>query len=122
MPSIVLVTNHKLGEDEAKKFILELSAAAAEILGKPLKYISSSYTYNPTLAFGGTHEPAFHLDVGSLGNINPDDNLVYSKKFSEFLGKKLGLPNDRGYINFVDPGNSFYGYQGTTFGEIFGSK
>ncbi|EJD53023.1 Tautomerase/MIF [Auricularia subglabra TFB-10046 SS5] len=105
MPSIVLTSNVKL---------------AADTLGKPEKYISVSYTYNETLSFSGTHEPAILVIITSLGNISPDANEKYSATFFAFFNEKLGVPGDRGYISFVDPGYANIGYQGTTFAKILG--
>ncbi|KAF9448885.1 Tautomerase/MIF [Macrolepiota fuliginosa MF-IS2] len=109
---------------DPKAFALEFSKFGAEVLGKPEAYITVQYQYNETITFGGTFDPAFTLKIFSLGNLSHDKNEQYSKTISEWLGKKLGLKNDRGYIVFIDPGNSYIGYvfQGTTFGTIFGSK
>jgi len=39
---------------------------SAETLGKPESYICVSYTYNETLIFDGTFEPAFLFNIASL--------------------------------------------------------
>lgn len=36
---------------------------SAEVLKKPESYVSISYTYNETLSFDGTFDPAFLLKV-----------------------------------------------------------
>lgn len=41
----------------------------------------------------------------SLDNINPEANEVYSKALFEFVGKKLGVPGDRGYMCVAPPAN-----------------
>ncbi|KAK7688987.1 hypothetical protein QCA50_007678 [Cerrena zonata] len=120
MPALELKTNVKL--EDAKPFIQEFSKFSAELLGKPLAYIATSYTYNEHLAWEGTFEPAFLLSVASLDNITPETTEVYSKKLFEFLKEKLALPGNRGYIVFTDPGRSNIGYQSTTFESIFGKK
>ncbi|KAJ7778624.1 Tautomerase/MIF superfamily [Mycena maculata] len=117
MPYLELMVNVQIPNDT--EFALEFSKAAAEALGKPEAYITVSITYNKTLTFAGTLEPAFALTVTSLDNLNPEANLKYSAIFSEFLQSKLGIPNDRGYITFNDPGRAFLGYMGTTFETIF---
>ena len=38
---------------------------SAETLGKPESYICVSYTYNETLIFDGTFEPAFLFNIAS---------------------------------------------------------
>ncbi|CAL1703407.1 unnamed protein product [Somion occarium] len=120
MPTLELTTNVKL--DDPKAFIEEFSKFSAEVLGTPLAFTATSYTYNEYLAWEGTFEPAFILPVVSLRNINPEANEVYSKKLFEFLQQKLGVSPKRGYISFIDPGNSNLGYNFTTFGTIFGQK
>lgn len=117
MPTLELKTNVKL--EDAKPFIQEFSKFSAEVLGKPLAYIATSYTYNEYLAWEGTFEPAFILNIVSLDNITPATTEEYSPKFYAFLKEKLNLPGNRGYITYVDPGRPYIGYQSTTFETIF---
>ncbi|KAK7023997.1 Tautomerase/MIF superfamily [Favolaschia claudopus] len=85
----------------------------AEILGKPEAYITTSITYNKTLTFAGTLDPAFALTI-------VEKNERYSAALAQFFQDKLGIASDRGYINFHDPGNGYLGFKGTTFATIFG--
>ncbi|KAF7796297.1 hypothetical protein EIP86_007474 [Pleurotus ostreatoroseus] len=117
MPSLELKTNVKL--DNPKEFIQEFSKAA-EVLGKPHAYICVSYTYNEFLTWEGTFDPAFLLAITSLDNLSPERNEEYSKKFFDFIEKKLGVKDHRGYISFTDPGREYLGHKSTTFGSIFG--
>ncbi|KAF9484916.1 Tautomerase/MIF [Pholiota conissans] len=120
MPTLNLITNVKI--PDAKAFALEFSKFGADILKKPEAYISVIITYNETLTFGGTFEPAFSLRIDSLDNINEQLNEGYSKAFFEFFKEKLGTPGNRGYITFIDPGRGNMGHEGTTFATIFGGK
>ncbi|KAJ7684528.1 Tautomerase/MIF superfamily [Mycena polygramma] len=123
MPSLELMVNVPIDDETA--FTLEFAKFAAGALKKPLEYISTSVTYNKTLTFAGTLEPAFALTIVSLGNLGDSEtNKGYSAAFSGFLEEKLKVKNlrDRGYITFHDPGNANLGYRGTHFGEIFGDK
>ncbi|KAK2460644.1 hypothetical protein APHAL10511_007114 [Amanita phalloides] len=113
MPFLNLITNVKIPDTFA--FAQEFSKVSAEILEKPEKYISVSYTYNDTLTFGGTFDPAFQLHITSLKNINAEANNQYALKLSDFLRAKLGLPDDRGYIVFYDPGVENVGYRSSTW-------
>lgn len=45
----------------------------------------------------------------SLDNINREVNEKYSKAFFDFFQKKLGVPGNRGYIAFIDPGRGNMG-------------
>jgi phenylpyruvate tautomerase len=84
-------------------------------------------TYNETLAFGGTFDPAFILKIvrshstlksflqlillqDCLDRINPTLNEDYSHQFSKFIEENLNIPKDRGYIAFSDPGRAYLGY------------
>ncbi|KAF8061640.1 Tautomerase/MIF superfamily [Lyophyllum atratum] len=120
MPTLDFTTNVKLADPKA--FALDFSKFSAETLGKPELYITVKVTYNETLTFGGTFDPAFQLSVVSLDNLNEELNEKYSKAFFDFFKRELNVPGDRGYVTFVDPGRGFIGHQGTTFATIFGSK
>ncbi|KAM6500929.1 Tautomerase/MIF superfamily [Amanita muscaria] len=76
--------------------------------------MSASITYNDTLIFNGTFDPAFQLVVMSVGNIDGSKNVIYSEKIFAFLKEKLGVPDNRGYIVFQDPGAENLGFLNTT--------
>ncbi|KAJ7090375.1 Tautomerase/MIF superfamily [Mycena belliarum] len=117
MPYLELLVNVPVHDET--ELALEFSKVAARALSKPESYITVSITFNKTLTFGGTLEPAFALRVVSLDNLSPSLNEGYSKILSEFITSKFGIPNDRGYINFDDPGRGYLGFKGTTFDTIF---
>ncbi|EMD34383.1 hypothetical protein CERSUDRAFT_97643 [Gelatoporia subvermispora B] len=118
MPALELKTNVKI--DDPKPFLLEFSKFSAELLNKPELYISVSYSYNENLTFNGSLDPALLLTITSLGNINPEVNEKYSKALFEYFEKKLGVPDDRGYITFYDPGRAYIGHKSTTAAGLFG--
>ncbi|KAI9511346.1 Tautomerase/MIF [Russula earlei] len=118
MPTLILETNVKVADP--KSFVLNLSKVGASILGKPEKFMLVSYRHNEYVSFSGTFDPAFLLDITSLDNITPEQNEAYSKGLFEFLLVELGVPGNRGYIKFNDPGRAYLSYQGTTFAQIFG--
>jgi len=117
MPTLTLTTNVAI--TDTRTFLKNFSEFAAKTLAKPEEYIMVNYVPNPDLIFKGTFEPAFILHITSLGNLSPELNEGYSKMFSQYLGEKLGLKDDRGYLVFDDPGNAYMGYQSTTFEAIF---
>jgi phenylpyruvate tautomerase len=45
--------------------MMMISQFGAKTLQKPIKYITTAYTYNETLTFDGSFEPAFILDIVS---------------------------------------------------------
>ncbi|KAF8274267.1 Tautomerase/MIF [Lactarius quietus] len=119
MPTFTLETNVKVSDPQ--DFVLNLSKFGAMLLKKPEKYILISYRYNEFLSFNGSFNPAFQLGVVSLDNITPQSTEVYSKDLFEYLNKTLGVPGDRGYIVFNDPGRAYIGHEGKTFVQIFGN-
>ncbi|KAF9009480.1 Tautomerase/MIF superfamily [Cyathus striatus] len=120
MPSLSLITNVKI--PDAKVFALEFSKLSAATLRKPEAYITVNITYNETLTFAGSFDPAFVLNIISLDNLNPTANEEYSQKFFGFFKEKLGVEANRAYITFIDPGREYIGHDNTTFGTIFGKK
>ncbi|CAA7265322.1 unnamed protein product [Cyclocybe aegerita] len=120
MPTLNLVTNVKI--PDAKAFALKFSKFGAETLGKPEAYISVIISYNETLTFAGTFDPAFSLRIDSLDNINPEANDRYTKAFAKFFEENLGAKDNRGYVTFIDPGRANIGFQSTTFATIFGGS
>ncbi|OJA19864.1 hypothetical protein AZE42_13547 [Rhizopogon vesiculosus] len=118
MPVITLTTNVKFDSAEATKaFVREFSKFCEMTIRKDLKYLNVNFLYNPYLTFGDTFDPALTLNVMSLFNINAENAIVWSKAFSEFFQEKLGVPSDRGYMAFLDPGAEFIGFRGTTIAE-----
>jgi len=68
-----------------------------------------------TLSFAGTFDPAFTVNIYSIGKITPEMNTNTSAGLAEFLEKELGLPSDRGYISFFDMKGTNMGFKGKTF-------
>ncbi|KAF8903218.1 Tautomerase/MIF superfamily [Mucidula mucida] len=67
------------------------------------------------LIFGGTHEPAFYMTILTVLGLPTSNNAGYSKEFFAFIEKELGIPHDRGYIIFNNPGPDRLGHKSTTF-------
>ncbi|KZT24097.1 Tautomerase/MIF [Neolentinus lepideus HHB14362 ss-1] len=120
MPSLVITTNVKVPDIRA--FIVEFSKLAAETLGKPEHSVSVSYNYDENLSFHGTFDPAFLMVITSLDNLNPTSNEKYSKSFFGHFEEKLGVPGERGYITFLDPGRAYLGHKATHFETLFGGS
>ncbi|OJD28027.1 hypothetical protein ACJ73_00582 [Blastomyces percursus] len=118
MPFLELLTNVTL--PRAEDHALSLSKTAAEMLEKPESLISFQVCVDEILTFAGTHDPCFQLRITSLGNLTPDNNIRFSKAFTDFLKAKIGVENGRGYIVFYDPNYPNIGYKGTTAAKLWG--
>ncbi|KAF9234038.1 Tautomerase/MIF superfamily [Melanogaster broomeanus] len=123
MPLLSLTTNVKLAsEDATKAFVTDFSKFAATVIGKDEAFFSVNFSYNPYLTFAGTFDPAIMLSVTNLFNTNAINSRLWSKAFAGYFEQKLGVPSDRGYIAFLDPGPEFIGTRGTTFEALRASK
>jgi len=120
MPTLELIINVEIVEQA--KFALEFAKIGAKALGKPEALMSTIVSFNNSLTFAGTLDPTFALTVTSLDNLNPEANEKYSAAFAEFIENKLGIPKDRGYITFQDPGRGYIGWKGTTFASLWGQS
>lgn len=111
MPHVILSTNVELPNEKA--VVLELGKVSSDVLGKPLQAFLIQYKYDPNLAFAGTFEPAWMLQVYALGIISEEANERFTAGYWAFA-KSLGLPADRGYLTFFDPGWENWAAQGKT--------
>ncbi|KIM55205.1 hypothetical protein SCLCIDRAFT_1221348 [Scleroderma citrinum Foug A] len=115
MPLIWLTTNVKLESDEAfQAFVREFMQLAAKTIGKDPSAFFVNCQYNPFLIAKGSFEPAVMVQTMSLDNTNPENSIVWTKAFSDFFQEKLGIPNERAIMAFMDPGPDFIGMKGTT--------
>ncbi|KAI1784219.1 Tautomerase/MIF [Ganoderma leucocontextum] len=120
MPALEIRTNVTVADP--KGFVKEFSKFSADTLGKPEGYIAIHLVQEQTLTFAGSFDPAFLLSITSLDNLSSENTEKFSKAFATFIKEKLGVPHDRGYIVFNDPGRANIGYQSTTFTTIFGKQ
>ena len=97
-------------------FSLKASAAVAELVGKPEKFVMVLVEAGGTMSFGGTHEPAAFLQLISLGKIGGEINKGITRALSDLMAEAFGVPADRLYLHFIDPARSDFGWNGTTFG------
>ncbi|KAF7359231.1 RNA helicase [Mycena sanguinolenta] len=99
MPYLLLLVNVQIPDET--KFASKFSQVAAKFLGSPETDITTNITYNRA----GTAGPlAFGLTVVGLGNLPPEAQEQYSAAFSWFFTRKFGVPKDRVFIRFHNPG------------------
>ncbi|KAM6423341.1 D-dopachrome decarboxylase-like [Liasis olivaceus] len=78
-----------------------LSAAAADILGKPEERVCATVRSDLALAVGGSAAPGALLAVSAVGAVgSAEQNRAHSARFFEFLTRELGLGADRILIRF----------------------
>ncbi|KZT54821.1 hypothetical protein CALCODRAFT_510490 [Calocera cornea HHB12733] len=61
MPHIIFTTNVPVPDDKA--LVLQLGQESATILGKPIQAFMIQYKYDPNMAFAGSFDPAWMLQI-----------------------------------------------------------
>jgi len=116
MPTLNIITNCTVDRVAASDLVREASSLVASLIGKPESYVMVSLRPETTMCFGGTEDPTAYLEVVSLGSIGGEKNKSISAGLCGFLQKKIGVPPNRTYIQFVDPKRSDFGFNSSTFG------
>ncbi|HEY5621874.1 MAG TPA: phenylpyruvate tautomerase MIF-related protein [Pontiella sp.] len=111
MPMISL----KCSKPVPAELLGELSAALAETIGKPEKYVMVSVS-QASMMMAGTDGDAAYAEVKSLGGLNRVVNHELTMKLCVLLSDHLGIPGDRVYVTFTSFERDHWGWNGTTFG------
>lgn len=113
MPLLDLCTNLPLSDEQQAALSATLSAAGAEMLGKPESYVMVVIRCEH-MRFGGSDEPTALLTLKSLGL--PDRTREFSATLCNLLARETDLDPGRIYIEFADPPRNHWGWNGGTFG------
>jgi hypothetical protein len=92
-----------------------LSTLLARELRKPEAYVMVSFQRLPELLFAGTSEPACFAVLKSIGTFEPPQTERLSALLCAELGRGLGVPSARIYLEFVDAKAHLWGFDGGTF-------
>jgi phenylpyruvate tautomerase PptA (4-oxalocrotonate tautomerase family) len=115
MPLLQITSNIALTEAEKKNALQTLSQTASELLGKPEKYIMTSWT-SARMTMGGTDGSAVFLSLHSI-RLPEEETARLSKELCERLSLIVDVRSDRIYINFNDVSPALWGWNGKTFGD-----
>ncbi|KAJ6500607.1 hypothetical protein C8R45DRAFT_978333 [Mycena sanguinolenta] len=99
MPYLLLLVNVEILDET--QFARKFSKVAAKIFGTPETDITTNVTYNRAATAGPL---AFGLTVVGLGNPTAEAQETYNASFSWFFTRKFGVPRDRVFIHFHNPG------------------
>ncbi|HHO60016.1 MAG TPA: hypothetical protein ENJ64_07205 [Thiotrichales bacterium] len=113
MPLLTISTNTDIRDPGA--LARDASSLTAEILGKPESYVMVKIEPVQALSFGGSHEPAAHLRLKSLGLLEAQTTKL-STALCDFITDKLDIPAARIYIEFASPERAMWGWDRRTFG------
>lgn len=100
---------------DADALLKELSAALAEQLGKPERYVMTSLVPRTRMTFAGSTEPACYVEIKSIGQLKPAQTERMSEDFCGRLSRALGVPKNRIYIEFSNASPELWGFDGGTF-------
>jgi phenylpyruvate tautomerase PptA (4-oxalocrotonate tautomerase family) len=86
----------------------------AEILGKPEQYVMVVLEKNMDMVFGGSHEPLAYIELKSIG-LPEEKTKILSARLTTYLAEKLGVAENRIYIEFANAQRHMWGWNGSTF-------
>ncbi len=112
MPLLKISTNRTVEESEA--VLRATSAAAAEMLGKPERYVMVELHDGLPMSLAGSTEPLAYLELKSIG-LPEDRTAEYSAALCRLIGEQLGIPAERIYIEFSNAPRHLWGWNGATF-------
>ncbi|KAJ7349070.1 hypothetical protein DFH08DRAFT_134753 [Mycena albidolilacea] len=101
MPYLLLLVNVQVSDEDA--FSREFTKACVKALRRPEAEITTNITYNATGAAGSL---GFGLTIVGLDTLDPETKEKCSNAFSKFMASRLGMPKDRGFIRFTNPGDA----------------
>ncbi len=114
MPLLKIQTNREVPPEQRRPLLRQTSAKAAEILGKPERYVMVSLEHNPDMLFGGDAAPLAYLELKSIG-LPRDRTGELSAVLCRLIQDTLEIPEERVYIEFADAERHLWGWNGGTF-------
>ncbi len=112
MPYLLIQTNRTVADQTT--LIKAASAAVAEALGKPERYVMVALQDGVPMVFAGDDAPLAYLELKSIGLPEARTGEL-SALLCDFIGERLDIPTDRIYIEFADAPRSFWGWNRGTF-------
>lgn len=107
--------NLKCSKPVPMELLKNLSAAAAETLGKPEQYVMIAAS-DSTMIMSGTEGDAAYIEIKSLGELSRVVNHEMTMKICILLSDHLDIPANRTYVTFQSMKRDHWGWNGSTFG------
>jgi phenylpyruvate tautomerase len=114
VPLLKIETNQPLTAEQRQELLRQASARAAQVLGKPERYVMVSLSHNPDMLFAGEDAPLAYLELKSIG-LPGQRTGDLSAALCALLEERLGIPAERIYIEFTDAERHLWGWDGGTF-------
>ena len=115
MPYLSIQTNVEIPANEKVEIARRLSQTAAEMLGKPERYVMIALSDATPMLFDGNDAPLAYLQLKSLG-LPETQTAEYSRTLCGLINSLLGIAPDRIYIEFSSPPRHMWGWNEKTFG------
>ena len=114
MPYLKIQSNKAVDSQHTGEFIRQASQLVAEGLGKPERYVMVSLEPPAPMLFAGSDEPAVFMELKSIG-LSESQTPALSKTLCELAASRLGVVQERVYIEFQDAPRKMWGWNGSTF-------
>ncbi|MBN2703540.1 MAG: hypothetical protein JXR23_04940 [Pontiellaceae bacterium] len=111
MPLIKLSCTQKVSPE----LLGELSAAAAETMGKPEQYVMV-VAQAAELMMSGSAGDAAYVEVKGIGGLSREVNGALTKRICALLERRLDIPGARVYVTFQSFERDHWGWNSSTFG------
>lgn len=114
MPLLNIQTNAAIDAADRDALMRAASAAVADELGKPERYVMVMIDCNRAMCFAGSAEPTAYLELKSIG-LQESQTAALSARLTSLVGKALGVAANRVYIEFASAPRKMWGWDGGTF-------
>lgn len=114
MPYLKIETNKEIDHAALQETLKKTSQFAANLLGKPDKWVMVSINHGTPMMFGGSPEPIAYVEMKSIG-LPEDKCRDFSKDLCDFVESEFDIPADRIYIDFCDIDGKMFGWNRGTF-------
>ena len=112
MPVLTVTTNSR--KEFSHETLSNLSAAVAQMLGKPESYVMVQLHFNAHMLFAGSDDPLAYAELKSIA-LPHEHTTELSATLCNLIAAELSIPQNRIYIEFSDLQRHLFGWNGKTF-------
>jgi phenylpyruvate tautomerase PptA (4-oxalocrotonate tautomerase family) len=113
MPLLNIQTNQPAPANQGR-ILRDISAAVADMLGKPERYVMVSLDAGRPMRFAGDDGPLAYLELKSIG-LPEERTADFSATLCGLMQDHLDIPPERVYIEFSGAARHLWGWNGGTF-------
>ena len=114
MPLLKIQTNARIDDQKSQSLLKNVSQRIAAALSKPEQYMMVSLEADLPMMLAGTGEPTAFVELRGIGLPTAKTGEL-SRLLCQWVESKLGVAQQRIYINFADVPASLWGWNGETF-------